>query len=109
MGRIAGVVVCVVAAQLFHTDYGAVGVMFILFFYQLYEKKYLKVAIFSLINVLGFQWGPQAFALFAAPIMLVYNGKQGPYKMKYFFYVFYPAHLLILAVIRNYLNYHWSI
>ena len=36
------------------------------------------------------------FAFFALPILLLYNGEKGKWKTKYFFYVFYPAHLAIL-------------
>ncbi|MBQ6569384.1 MAG: conjugal transfer protein TraX [Clostridia bacterium] len=36
----------------------------------------------------------QIFAGFAAVPIILYNGKKGFLKLKYFFYVFYPAHLL---------------
>ncbi len=36
------------------------------------------------------------FALFSIPILLMYSGKRGRKGMKYFFYIFYPAHLVIL-------------
>lgn len=35
----------------------------------------------------------QAYALLALPLLLLYSGKRGKLKMKYFFYVFYPLHL----------------
>ncbi|MBM6827868.1 hypothetical protein H6A13_12345, partial [Mordavella massiliensis] len=37
----------------------------------------------------------QRYGVFSAVPMLLYNGKPGR-RMKYFFYIFYPAHLLIL-------------
>lgn len=43
--------------------------------------------------------GPHAiqwFCLLALPIVWLYNGKPGNKKLKYFFYVFYPVHLLII-------------
>jgi hypothetical protein len=41
----------------------------------------------------------QFFSLFALlPIMLC-NGKQGKFKLKNFFYVFYPAHLVFLYAV----------
>ncbi len=38
----------------------------------------------------------QAYALLALPLLLLYSGKRGRLKMKYFFYVFYPLHLAAL-------------
>ena len=36
------------------------------------------------------------FMIFAIPILLLYSGKRGKTKLKYFFYVFYPLHLAML-------------
>lgn len=40
----------------------------------------------------GIQW----FGLLALPLLLLYSGKRGKWRMKYFFYVFYPVHLLVI-------------
>lgn len=40
----------------------------------------------------GIQW----WSLLALPLLMLYSGKRGKWKMKYFFYIFYPAHLAIL-------------
>ncbi len=41
----------------------------------------------------------QFYGLLAIPLLLLYSERRGRLKMKYFFYVFYPLHLVILHVI----------
>ena len=38
----------------------------------------------------------QVFSLLAIPLLLLYSGKRGSARLKYFFYIFYPVHLAIL-------------
>ncbi|MBR6914931.1 MAG: hypothetical protein IKN36_01105 [Clostridia bacterium] len=42
---------------------------------------------------------PEPFALLAVPIIALYSGYRGKLRMKYFFYIFYPAHMLIIYAI----------
>ena len=42
---------------------------------------------------------PRIWSLLALAPLALYNGKPGKYKLKYFFYIFYPAHLVVLYAI----------
>ncbi len=88
----------VIAAEILRTDYGGAGIVFIVCYYLLYQKKVLKQAVFLVENAALYGIGVQTYASFAVLPMLLYNGRKGP-SLKYFFYIFYPAHLLILYLI----------
>lgn len=95
-GTMAALAVAMVAADLLQTDYSGMGVLTIAVMYALRKNKVGSMAggcvtltAMSLSEITAF------FALI--PISL-YNGERG-LKMKYFFYIFYPAHLLIIWLI----------
>lgn len=90
--------IMILLAELFNTDYGGKGIIFILCYYLLYERKVVKQLMFALENIFLYGVEIQAYASLAAVPMLFYNGKKGP-SLKYFFYAFYPVHLLILYLI----------
>ena len=48
----------------------------------------------------AWQW----WSLLALPLLMLYSGKRGRRKMKYFFYIFYPAHLLVIEGLYLLLN-----
>ena len=80
------------AAQFLRTDYGAVGVMAIVLFYVLRENRFYQIASGCILFI------EEMTALFAFLPILIYNGKRGS-NVKWAFYIFYPAHLLILFAI----------
>ena len=41
----------------------------------------------------------QIFCFASIPLLLLYSGSRGKYKLKYFFYLFYPLHLVLLEAI----------
>lgn len=83
------------AAHLLHTDYGAFGVFAIVGLYLFRENK-TRQTIFGCVAFLWEWTAPIAFI----PIHF-YNGKRGM-CLKYVFYVFYPAHLLILGLLTKF-------
>ena len=80
------------AAYLLRTDYAEKGVLCIMVLYIFRKKKSWQI----LAGCASFFW--ETPALFAFLPIALYNGTRGM-KMKYFFYIFYPAHLLVLYAI----------
>ena len=92
------VAVAVLVCQFLNTDYNDIGILMIFIFYVFRQRKIEKLFIVGLI-FLGLTSGLQLYALLALPLIALHNGEQGP-KMKIFFYLFYPAHLLILYLVH---------
>lgn len=65
-------------------------VMYIIFCINQFSSEMLRGEI-------GLQW----LMIFALPLMLRYNHQKGP-GMKYFFYIFYPAHTFVLFYLANF-------
>lgn len=82
-------------------DYGVFGILLILSAYLVnFNKVYYSIVLIVLqfiwINIFGdfsiYQWG----AVFAIPFLLAYNFELGNRNFKYFFYVYYPLHIVII-------------
>ncbi len=89
-------------AELAHTDYGAMGIAIIMAFYVFRERPLYGALLTGIMCV--FSGRIEAWAILALPLILLYNGKRGPQPgpVKYFFYIYYPAHLTILYLIWHY-------
>lgn len=42
----------------------------------------------------------QLFTCISIPVLYLYNGERGKVNLKYMFYIYYPAHLIIIGIIR---------
>ena len=88
----------------FDIDYGLWGILLPLAVYFLPNRlwRIIGVAVLLLIRAIHYTVFPvslgllQWFSLLAAVLLALYNGERGKAKMKYVFYIFYPAHLVIL-------------
>ena len=89
------------AAEFLKTDYGWQGPALILFFYLMNKWRVPQCVLGSAILYNEFPW-----VLLGYIPMLFYNGERGR-QPKYFFYVFYPAHLILLYLIA--INIHYSV
>lgn len=87
-------------ALLFSTDYSAFGVLMVVLLWK-YRGNFTMIALMLLlVNTLLalFSTPIQHLGLLAIPILFFYNGRKG-YALKYFFYAFYPIHLLLLYLL----------
>lgn len=81
------------------------GIVFIflgLLFYIFREKRWVQVSllmVLALIVGLRGNWIQAAMGFAALPIAL-YNGAEGK-KMKWFFYIFYPAHIAVIYLVAT--------
>ncbi len=108
---IAIIVTCMCAIIL-KTDYDISGILMILVFYLFRGRKLLlSISLFIICTLLlsdlktfmalgSLRSVISMFATFAMIPIAFYNGKKGK-DVKYFFYIFYPAHLLILFFIQT--------
>ena len=65
------------------------------------DNIYVSIAmiafgLFPIIESIGFI---QGYSLWALVPLALYSGKRGKLNMKYFFYIFYPLHLVVLELI----------
>lgn len=92
------VVGCYVADNL-KTDYNSMGILLIVAFY-LFRGEQRMLTMVAFVLLFG-QY--EIYAMFSMLLIYFYNGEKGP-RMKYFFYVFYPGHLIILYLISSFIN-----
>lgn len=98
--RAGAVLLVMCVAELLRTDYGSAGILLIFLYYSFREKRSTGLWLGAAWNFLA-GVSVQCYGVLATPFLVFYNGERGP-KIKYFFYVFYPAHLLVLYALKTY-------
>lgn len=92
---VAGVGITV--AEVWHMDYGMYGILLLMVFYEFRFRPVEQLMGGCVVLLLMYQ-NYYAFAAWIAIFLISrYNGERGR-KMGYLPYIFYPAHLLVLAV-----------
>lgn len=95
----------------FPANWSCISVVAVLFMYDNkdnFNKQFLWLVIWALVyGVISFFAFNKAYGLISLGVVLVYpflrfyNGERGKMKwMKWFFYTYYPAHLVIIGILR---------
>lgn len=96
-GTLEGLIVLFMAllAEVLKTDYSFYGILMIYVFFLFENNFFLNLLFQALINIrlIGYI---QGYAVAAMIPVYLYNGSQGCKKFKYFFYWYYPFHLILI-------------
>lgn len=103
------IIASLAAAIIARADYSSAGVLTLLAFYvfrgntvrcRLMQLLSLAFINLALLGGIKFAFPYQALAVLSLPIIWLYDGSQGPHNgfIKAANYLFYPAHMLILAL-----------
>ena len=87
------------AAELLCCDYGMYGVLLILLLDRFHRARSEQLAAAALLNLAFFSLQTQTLSLIALPLLWLYNGKRGRDDRR-LFYLYYPAHLCVLGILR---------
>ena len=102
-GIVAAFAVALVG-QAVNADYGAYCILMILFFYMFENKRWQDLFVQSAIAGVYSYFREWWIQIFVIPWILLMNVRMPVHIRlpRYFFYVFYPAHLLIIWAIQAY-------
>ncbi len=96
--------------KILKVDYGWYGVTTVILLYLLKNNKsfipfsyLLLLIVYYYSRIKSFNFGTEIilyilFSWSSTFIMMIYNGKEGK-KLKYFYYIFYPLHMIIIYLI----------
>lgn len=100
----------IIAVIMFLATYGDwqyIAVLWVLVFGLTRDNKAIMALLFCCVSVASFIGAAimspspasqlfQLGTLLALPLFLLYNGRRGKFKLKYFFYVYYPLHMIVI-------------
>jgi hypothetical protein len=95
--------------NLYLNEYGWEFIVLGVLMYFLKERKDLFTVMYIIFCIAQFStdfftegFPFQCLMIISLPLMLKYNNQKG-HGMKYFFYIFYPAHVLLLFLLSNFI------
>lgn len=83
------------AGKYFYVDYGFKGVFLIEVLFLFRNERLMQM----IAGALAISWEPPAMIAFLP--LWMYNGKRG-LSLRYFFYAFYPVHLMVFGILTFY-------
>ena len=96
-------------SEIFQTDCGAAGILCIFLFYSSYKEREnntgltIKESLIDIAPTVLLTYIPpfpvQISALADSLLLRLYSGEKGK-NHKYFFYLFYPLHLVVLYLVK---------
>lgn len=101
-GDLSILAVCAAIASLLKTDYGYAGIFAIAVMYICRQNE-IRGMMGSVAVLTALSSTSEIFAIVDVPLLYKYNGKRG-IGLKFFFYFFYPVHLIILYLIARHLG-----
>ncbi len=113
------IIITVCVAVSYFSDWGVIAPLWVLGFYQYHDNKEKQTLVFSVVSVVhilfcvfscvknGFSWYCKLWQLglfLFIPFIYLYSGENGKNSVfsKWFFYFFYPLHLVILECIERF-------
>ena len=83
----------------FYVDYGFFGIVLPVLVW-LGKDKWQSIGLCGIgLVFLSIGSGIQWYSLLALPLLALYSGERGRTKLKYLFYIYYPAHLALIYLI----------
>ena len=103
-GLLLFTVLCALVCMAIRVDYGFCGILVPVLAYMPEKPWMRKIALgvgLAALSLVQWQMGDtrQIWCLLALIPLALYNGRPGKYRMKWFFYVFYPAHMAALYLL----------
>lgn len=90
-------------AHILNSSYAENGVLLIMCFY-VFKQHHIGRLISNVVFNMGmYTFGVQWWGILSTIPISLYNGKPGDRKGKYFFYWFYPVHILMLVTLKIFL------
>lgn len=83
----------------FYVDYGFFGILLPVLIWLGKDKWQSIIFCGAGLVLLSIGKPNQWFSLLALPLLAFYNGKRGKARLKYLFYIYYPAHLVLIYLV----------